>query len=136
MSDRMSREARSRVMRAIRSRWTRQERLFASLCSGWDRGTGRELNADFVFHAAQVAVFLDGDFWHGRNLPVSLPVSWRAKLGRNRERDARKRAELEGRGWAVVSIWESEFLSDPEGHVSDVVALVAEREEDMRWVPV
>lgn len=129
MMDRMSQEARSRVMRAIRSRWTRQERLFASLCTGWVRGGRDERNADFVFPRARVAVFLDGDFWHGRNVPGSLPLGWREKLERNAVRDSANRAWLEDRGWEVVSIWESEFMADPEGWVADVMARIRDREE-------
>jgi DNA mismatch endonuclease (patch repair protein) len=119
-------------MRAIRSRWTRQERLFASLCSGWERGTREERNADFVFPLARVAVFLDGDFWHGRNVPDSLPARWKEKLARNSARDSVSRAWLEGQGWEVVSVWESDFTSDPEGWVSEVMSKVEALEECRR----
>jgi len=119
-------------MRAIRSRWTRQERLFASLCPGWERGGRQERNADFVFRLARVAVFLDGDFWHGRNVPDSLPARWREKLARNAERDARNRAALESEGWEVVSVWESDFLSDPVGWADEVTCIVQFREEEAR----
>lgn len=118
----MSAEGRSRVMRAIRSRWTRQERLFASLApAGWERGGAGERNADFVFRGARVAVFLDGDFWHGRSVPESIPAPWREKLARTAERDARNREWLESQGWLVVSFWESEFLAAPEACVAKVL---------------
>jgi DNA mismatch endonuclease (patch repair protein) len=119
-------------MRAVRSRWTRQERLFASLCSGWERGTREEGNADFAFRLARVLVFLDGDFWHGRRVPDTLPARWAEKLNRNRDRDRRVRAALESGGWEVVSIWESDFLSDPAGWVDDVMSRVESREEEAR----
>lgn len=127
--DRMSPEARSRVMRAVRSRWTRQERLFAGLVSGWDwrRGTKAERNADFVFEAARVAVFLDGDFWHGRRVPDTLPGPWKAKLYRNVERDAAGREALERAGWEVLSCWESDFLADPASFVGQVKRAVLAR---------
>lgn len=133
--DRMSPAARSRVMRSIRSRWTRQEVLFASLCDrSWVRGGRAECNADFVFRVghAGVAVFLDGDFWHGRKIPETLPASWREKLARNAERDARNRKELNGRGWVVISIWESDFIRDPAGWVSEVLSSVEYVEEEVR----
>lgn len=120
----MSREARSRTMRAIRSRWTRQEVLFGSMVGGWVRGTAAEANADFCFHEPKVAVFLDGDFWHGRSVPASLPDSWRRKLARTSERDHMKREALEIAGWTVLSCWESDFLADPRGFVEEVLCAV------------
>ena len=125
--DSMSPEARSRTMRAIRSRWTRQEVAFAGLCTGWVRGGRTEANADFVWPVARVAVFLDGDFWHGRRIPDTLPARWRERLARTRERDAVQRELLERTGWEVVSIWESDFWADPEGQADGVMSLVESR---------
>lgn len=125
----MSPEARSRIMRAIKSRWTRQERLFASLASGWpwERGRAPERNADFVFREARVAVFLDGDFWHGRRMPDTLPEPWKAKLNRTVERDCANREYLESQGWLVLWCWESDFLADPASFVGQVKASVMAR---------
>lgn len=129
--DRVSPEARSRIMRAIRSRWTRQERLFAaSAPKGWERGTAEEANADFVYRPSRVAVFLDGDFWHARHLSPSLPDRWREKLSRNAERDAERRSTLEARGWAVLSYWESDFMADPHGCIAEVQDWVHRRARD------
>lgn len=115
-------------MRAVRSRWTRQERLFAALApAGWERGGPAEGNADFAYRGARVAVFLDGDFWHGRRLPESLPEPWKIKLSRNAERDRTVREGLEARGWAVLSYWESDFLAGPEAVVADVVEWLSRR---------
>jgi DNA mismatch endonuclease (patch repair protein) len=126
--DRVSPEARSRIMRAIRSRWTRQERLFASLApGGWERGGPAEGSADFVYRGPRVAVFLDGDFWHGRRVPESLPEPWKVKLARNAERDGTVRSGLEARGWAVLSYWESDFLADPEAAVREVMEWIMRR---------
>lgn len=124
----MSSAVRSRIMRAVRSRWTRQERVFASLApAGWERGGRAEGNADFVYRAQRVAVFLDGDFWHGRRVPDSLPEPWKVKLARNAERDRAVREGLEARGWAVLSYWESDFLADPRSAVREVVEWMTRR---------
>ena len=50
---------------------------------------------DIVFVRARLAVFCDGDFWHGRNWPERKakleqghnPGYWVAKIERNMERD-------------------------------------------------
>lgn len=80
---------------------------------------------DVVFPSAQVAVFVDGDFWHGYRYPSwkrRLTASWRAKIERNRARDRRNYAALRRRGWRVVRIWEHEVKTDVRGCVRRVIA--------------
>lgn len=71
---------------------------------------------DLVFVAARVAVFIDGDFWHGWRFPIweaKLPSSyWRDKIRRNRQRDRRVHARLRAHGWTVVRIWEHQIKAD------------------------
>jgi DNA mismatch endonuclease, patch repair protein len=82
--------------------------------------TGRP---DLVFRGRKVAVFVDGDFWHGNswrlrglpNLEAQFPTRtewWTTKIRRNMERDAEVSSVLEGSGWHVVRVWESEVLAD------------------------
>lgn len=97
------------------------------MVSGWERGGKAERNADFIFRQAKVAVFLDGDFWHGRVVPESLPMKWKEKLARNAERDVVKREELQDLGWEVLQAWESDFLKDPQSFVDDVKREVERR---------
>src|SRR4051794_33719830 len=52
---------------------------------------GLRSRADIVFGPAQVAVYVDGCFWHGcpvhGNLPKNNREWWRAKLAANAARD-------------------------------------------------
>jgi DNA mismatch endonuclease (patch repair protein) len=91
------------------------------------RGTKQEKNADFVFPDAKVAVFLDGDFWHGRKVRDTLPERWKAKLLRNAQRDRVNRAVLRAEGWTVMSCWESTFKADPRPFLRDVEEVVERR---------
>lgn len=76
---------------------------------------------DVVFRKAKVAVFVDGDFWHGRDLDARLEKLarghnapyWMEKIRSNVARDARVTAALEADGWTVVRLWESEVRADP-----------------------
>lgn len=76
---------------------------------------------DIAFLAAKVAVFCDGDFWHGRhwqNLKKKLSVGvnssyWMAKIAANRKRDKRIEAELSKAGWRVMRLWETNILKNP-----------------------
>ena len=78
---------------------------------------------DIIFPASRVAVFCDGDFWHGRdweNLQTALRKRansdyWIAKIGYNRERDIEVTRSLSEIGWRVMRLWESEIISDPAG---------------------
>jgi DNA mismatch endonuclease (patch repair protein) len=69
-----------------------------------------------VIRRARVAVFCDGDFWHGRNWPqrrAKLARGWNAsywiaKIERNRARDRQTAKALRALGWHVVRVWESD----------------------------
>ena len=70
---------------------------------------------DLVFRTARLAVFIDGDFWHGWRFPLwkhRLPSFWRRKIASNRERDLRNLRKLARRGWKVVRIWEHQVEKD------------------------
>lgn len=68
--------------------------------------------ADLVFGAAGVAVFVDGCFWHGCGAHFRPPKAnrewWRRKLAMNRARDKETDRVLSGAGWRVVRVWEHE----------------------------
>lgn len=64
---------------------------------------------DIVFRSRRVAVFVDGNFWHGWRFPVwehKLNRKWRDKIARNRERDQSNFRRLRRMGWSVIRIWE------------------------------
>ena len=68
--------------------------------------------ADLVFTRAQVAVFVDGCFWHSCPDHLSLPKSngewWRSKLEGTKIRDADTNAKLRAADWLVIRVWEHE----------------------------
>jgi DNA mismatch endonuclease (patch repair protein) len=81
---------------------------------------------DVVFTRARVCLFVDGCFWHGCEAHCRVPTAnrdyWEAKIGRNRERDARTTAALERAGWRVIRVWEHE---DPDAVARRIAAAVA-----------
>lgn len=76
---------------------------------------------DIVFPEARVAVFCDGDFWHGRNwntLKRKLSKGtnssyWREKIATNIRRDKRNTRHLKESGWHVIRLWETEIRKNP-----------------------
>lgn len=92
---------------------------------------------DLAFLRERVAVFVDGDFWHGRQWRlrgfnsladqmqrVNNPCYWIPKLSRTIERDDRVTKDLEADGWTVIRIWEADLKADPETHVNRVLSAI------------
>ncbi len=87
---------------------------------------GLRRRADLVFRSAQVAVFVDGCFWHGcpqhgRRTPHANPEYWTDKVRRNRERDADTDQRLRETGWLPVRLWEHEDVLEAAGGVAAAV---------------
>src|SRR4051812_41709016 len=69
---------------------------------------------DIVFPSARLAVFCDGDFWHGRDwrrLRRKLKRGsnhdyWVAKISSNKKRDRQHTRKLQRDGWNVLRLWE------------------------------
>ena len=87
---------------------------------------------DIVFSSARIAIFCDGDFWHGREwqrlsrkLRAGTNASyWIPKIKANRSRDRRNSRLLEREGWTVVRIWETDIHNNPEKVARAVEELV------------
>lgn len=119
----------SAAMRRVRTAHTDPERRLARMFRRLGAYPTRHPRAvigrpDFAFVKARVALFVDGDFWHGaRSLPKTNTDWWREKLARTVERDARQTAALETAGWVVLRVLESEIKRGAL-HVAAFVLLV------------
>jgi DNA mismatch endonuclease (patch repair protein) len=130
MADRFSKEKRSQIMAAIRSKNTRstERRLRAGLASA--RISGWRMNAkdlagkpDFVFDDKKIAIFVDGCFWHGckcKRPSKTHSDFWKNKIETNIARDKKVSNALRRQGWKVVRIKEHELKTS----VSKVVKKV------------
>lgn len=87
------------------------------------KGVRRE--ADIVFTRAQVAVFVDGCFWHGCPVHGTWPKSneefWRNKIEGNRRRDVDTDTRMTAHGWAVVRVWEHQTPQAAAEHIASMV---------------
>jgi len=67
-------------------------------------------NPDIALPKKKIAVFIDGDFWHGRRFGErELPEYWVKKIAANIRRDRRNRAEMKKLGWKLLRIWASDL---------------------------
>lgn len=83
---------------------------------------------DFVIRERRIAIFVDGDFWHGWRFPawrLKLSEAWEKKIEANRRRDSRNHARLRRAGWTVLRIWEHQVTDDPDRVVARISALAA-----------
>jgi DNA mismatch endonuclease (patch repair protein) len=102
--------------------------------------TGLPGKPDIVFPNPRVAIFCDGDFWHGRHLRsriVRLNAGhnaqyWSQKIRRNAARDRMNSALLRADGWRVVRLWETDILRQTEKAVAMVRAALSTQSSPRR----
>lgn len=126
---------RSRIMRAVRRRDTRPERMLQRTLGA----LGLELaqncrdlpgSPDIVFPESRVAVFVHGCFWHRHkgcrlaSTPRSNIDYWRAKFAANQERDRRTLSELKRLGWKAIVVWQCQIESDADKAAQRVKAFL------------
>lgn len=88
----------------------------------WSRGIRYRKNVktitgkpDIAFIGKKIAVFIDGEFWHGYNWEVrkndfkTNREFWIPKIERNMERDKEVTKALQESGWTVIRFWGNEI---------------------------
>lgn len=123
MSGREDPALRSAVMRAVKSRDTSPEMkvraLLRAIAPGY-RVHRAELpgKPDIAYVGRKRAIFVHGCFWHGHDCargaraPKANAAYWRAKIDRNRARDARNLESLQALGWRAMVVWECELKDE------------------------
>ena len=82
---------------------------------------------DIAFLARKIAIFCDGDFWHGYNWEEaqneikSNRDFWISKIERNMQRDTEVTARLQGQGWTVLQFWGREIEKELEYCISVIL---------------
>ena len=121
MTDRITKEQRSKNMSHIRSKDTSIElkvRKYLFSLGYRYRVNYKKLpgKPDIVFTKKKIAIFIHGCYWHGHNcnsryahISKSNTNYWNTKIQRNQERDKRNIEQLEKDGWKVIVLWECEI---------------------------
>lgn len=127
---------RSKIMKSIKGSDTGIEvRLRKAL---WHKGVRYRKNfkvfdchPDIVITKYKIAVFCDGNFWHGKELqkrPIKHNSSyWNKKIRRNVERDLENTIELRDNGWIVLRFWEDDIQNNLPNCVDDVLRYISIR---------
>ena len=135
--DKITKEQRSKNMSKVKSKDTKPELLLRrALC---EEGYRYRKNykalpgkPDIVLTKYGICIFIDGEFWHGKNyylqdgkhesgkyknLKQQLENSnnsefWKHKIESNIKRDILIDAELKGLGWEVIRFWGKDVIKD------------------------
>ena len=139
MTDVHSKEVRSKNMAAIHGENTKAELLLFNLVKPlWHEGYRYRRHyrkvvgkPDLAFPAQRLAVFMDSEFWHGKDFGKwgqRLPSEfWTKKIMRNIERDKEVTESLELEGWQVLRFWIKDFIKDKEAVILEIVTILKSR---------
>lgn len=125
MTDVLTKEQRSYNMSQIRSTDTKPE-LFVlkeveKLKIEYERHSKLPGKPDFIFPQYKIALFIDGEFWHGRYLSkikYRLSDYWITKITNNRKRDRKNRALLKEQGWKIIKMWDDDLKKHPRREIN------------------
>jgi DNA mismatch endonuclease, patch repair protein len=121
MTDIFTPEKRSWIMSRIRGSNTKIDLKMKKLLS--DNKYNFEMypkmygNPDFILKRKKIAIFCDGDFWHGyRYHEKKKPAKkyWKEKIEGNMRRDQRYSRKLRRECWSVLRLWEHDIEKNPE----------------------
>lgn len=142
MADVLTKEQRRTNMMHIRASDTKAEIVLRKQL--WKLGYRYRKNynrlpgtPDLAFSKYKIAVFVDGEFWHGKgfygnyeskkfsSLKEQLEHSsnskfWIEKITRNMERDKEVDAQLIAMGWKVIRLWSKDVLKHTELSVKTI----------------
>ena len=125
--DVLTKEQRRKNMQHIRSKDTKIELLLRKKL--WEKGYRYRKNydklpgkPDIVLTKYKIAIFCDGEFFHGKDWEVLKPrlehsnnsEFWINKISRNIERDDEVNKKLLYLGWTVIRFWGDEIKKNPD----------------------
>lgn len=105
----------------------------------WEKGYRYRKNSndlpgkpDIVLTKYKIAVFCDGEFFHGKGWEILQPKLeksnnskyWIKKISRNMERDDEVNKKLLFLGWTVIRFWGKDIIKDVDRCVSVIEEVI------------
>ena len=128
-------------MRAIRSANTKMEVTLAKAL--WKRGHRYRKNVkgvfgrpDLTFKNKRLAIFVDGEFFHGKDWETSKFIIksrrefWWKKIEGNIERDRIVNEILVGQGWTVLRFWSNDVRQNLEKCIQTIERSISKKTDD------
>jgi DNA mismatch endonuclease, patch repair protein len=130
--DVLTKEQRSKNMRAIKSTGTKAEIMLAKAL--WHRGYRYRKNdktvfgkPDLTFKKKKVAIFVDSEFFHGKDWDTeklrikSNQDFWFKKIERNMKRDVEVNNYLLNNGWTILRFWSKEIKKNLDCCIDKII---------------
>ena len=137
--DRLTSEQRKKCMQSNKSTGTKPELVLAKAM--WALGLRYRKNSgsifgkpDFSFKKYKVAIFVDGEFWHGKDWEQKKAEIkgnrefWIAKIERNIQRDMEVTGYLKAEGWTVLRFWSNDVVKDTSSCAEAVRQVIYEKQ--------
>lgn len=103
----------------------------------WHRGLRYRLNygglpgrPDIVLTKYNIAIFVDGEFWHGKDFDeikkrnLNNKKYWLEKIEENKNRDLRDDKKLKEMGWIPIHFWSKDVEKELEACIEEVFDFV------------
>ncbi len=132
-------ESTSKRMASVKLKKGKEEMELAKAL--WHKGFRYRLNykklpgsPDIAITKYNIAIFVDGEFWHGKDWDsrkgklIRNKEYWVEKIEENISRDERVDVELTQQGWIPVHFWSKRVKQDVEGCVVEIVELIEDIE--------
>lgn len=139
--DKLTPEQRRKNMQAVKSKGTKIEVIFGKML--WNAGVRYRKNdkqvfghPDFTLRTARIAIFCDGEFWHGKNWELhkldhkSRQEFWIPKIERNMQRDCEVNEYLRKEGWIVLRFWETDIKKHPDKCINEVLRTMKQKDKE------
>ncbi|TBN03309.1 very short patch repair endonuclease [Hyunsoonleella flava] len=123
---------RSKIMSKIRGKNTKPEMRFRRAL--WKSGVRYRVDCkslpgkpDVSIKKYKLAVFIDGEFWHGYNWDERKPrlksnrEFWIPKIERNMQRDREVNQQLKDMGFTIFRFWTHEIKNNLKTCINDVL---------------
>lgn len=141
--DKLTPEQRKKCMQSNKSTGTKPELVLAkamrALGLRYRKNSGSIFGKpDFSFKKYKVAVFVDGEFWHGKDWEQRKAEIkgnrefWIAKIERNIRRDMEVTGRLKAEGWTVLRFWSNDVVKDTISCAEKVKEIVQARRIDLQ----
>lgn len=134
----------SKRMSTVRLKGGKAETILAK--SLWQLGVRYRKNykklpgsPDIAITKYKIAVFIDGEFWHGKDWEDKKKRLkrnrdyWIEKIEENMARDIRNDDSLIDKGWIPIHFWEKEVLKDIESCILKVMSEIDNRINDIDY---
>ncbi|MET3537263.1 DNA mismatch endonuclease Vsr [Chryseobacterium limigenitum] len=141
--DKLTKEQRRKNMQANKSSGTKPELLLAKILFAGGYRYRKNNKAvfgkpDLTFKKIKLAIFVDGEFWHGKDWEQrkhdhkTNKEFWSKKIERNIQRDKEVNQELSKQGWYILRFWSKDIEKNLLSCVSQIKSTIKDLKMDLK----